>query len=276
MNLGAWTASAGRSLQDSGIASFALESQLLAAHATGKDRAWVLAHPDFELDSKQAAALQAVLDRRLGHEPLAYIVGEREFYGRMFLTGPGVLIPRQETELLVERTLALAPPGASVLDIGTGSGCIAITLKLERPDLQVTASDISSDALEVASRNAEHLGADVHMLQSNLFDSTGSDRWDWIVSNPPYVAISDPLEPEVKDFEPSQALYGGEDGLDFYRILAKEAGSRLTSDGHIALEIGAGQLPEVSEIFKSRGWTELETRDDLAAIPRVCIFQRKP
>src|ERR1044072_4019884 len=178
-------------LEAAGIESPALEAQLLAGHVLLVDRTYVLTHPEEEFPE---LAGETLLQRREGQEPLAYILGEREFFGRRFRVGPGVLIPRQETETLVEAAMEQSDV-QSVLDVGTGSGCIAITLKLERPEWEVTAVDISERALDIASDNAKLLGADVRYLLSDGFASLLGESFDLIVTNPPYVGLHEALPP---------------------------------------------------------------------------------
>lgn len=240
----------------------------MAAHALGKDRSWILAHPESEVPS----GADALLARRAAREPLAYILGQREFYGRMFEVEPGVLIPRQETETLVD--VALEGLGGKVLDVGTGTGCLAVTIKLERPQWMVAACDVSQVALHVARRNAERLGATVHVAKSDLFEAFQGVQFGLIVSNPPYIRAAEELQPEVGQFEPSEALYAGPDGLAVYRRLAAEAGPCLTPWGHLVLEIGDGMAAEVTTVFEEQGWTLVEIRNDLGGTPRAAVFQR--
>lgn len=271
-----WVNDAATRLGESGVTEARLEAQILAAAGLAQTRAWLMAHGDEPLAIDQESNLAQMLARRITHEPLAYIVGYREFYGRRFEVNRSVLIPRQETEVLVESVLAEAKAGQSVLDVGTGSGCIAITLKLERPELLVSASDISGEALRVAQNNSATLGASVDFQQSDLLEAWPGQVFDWIVSNPPYVAWADPLAPEVRDFEPQLALFGGEDGLEVYRRLASDAKKHLTDKGRLVMEIGFGQGPEITEIFQSQGWQRLESKFDLAGIERVLGFEAKP
>ncbi len=238
-----------------------IEAQMLAAHALGVDRTWILTHPEALIEPG------TLLERRLSGEPLAYIVGEREFYGRTFKVDPGVLIPRHETEHLIDAVLGLGREfSGTILDIGTGSGCIAITLALELSSARVAAVDISSGALEVAALNAARLGASVTFFAADLLPD---DRtWDVVVSNPPYVSPSDFLPADVRDFEPSLALFGGDDGLSFYRRLAHVSASRLF------LEIGQGQGTAVTSLLHDAGWSVAPPVPDLAGIDRVIVATR--
>lgn len=272
MTVAEWLNFARDSLHKSGVESAKLEAQVLAGHGLSQSRAWLIAHADFEVPQPMKVELDRWLDRRLNHEPLAYIVGHREFYGREFAVSSAVLIPRQDTETLIETLRPQLRGGQSVLDIGTGSGCIAVTLKLECRAASVIACDISEQALEVASFNAKQLGADVEFRKSDLFSAFSDQRFDWVVTNPPYVAINDELEAEVRNFEPGLALFAGQDGLEIYRRLAKEAPDHLNDSGCIVTEIGFGQGPEIQEIFQSDGWKLKNSIPDLAGIERVLVF----
>ncbi len=270
-----WLLSTSDRLRKAGVVSPDLEAQLLAAHSLKVTRSWLFAHPDddFPLNGGEES-----LSRRLLHEPLAYILGYREFYGRDFRVSPSVLIPRQDTETLVDHCLSyvrsLGASNLSILDIGTGSGCIAITLKLEVPNLEVTASDISGDALSVAIENAKLLGADIKFLSSDLFEDLSDVAFDVIVSNPPYIGHHEKLDREVEAFEPPSALFASDDGLEIYRRLANQASNYLTSDGQIMLEVGYQQSLKVIQIFQNKGWIHLSTQQDLSGIPRVVAFER--
>lgn len=273
MTLQEWLSEAERRLSAGGIESARFEAQLLAAHALRKDRSWVLAHPEAVIEHER---LENLLVRREGREPLAYIIGFREFYGRRFEVSPAVLIPRQETETLVETCLRLAPEEQEllVLDIGTGSGCIAITLKLERPDWKVWSSDTSLDALALAQRNARKLGADsVQFVQSDLFGSFDRPEFDLIVSNPPYVAEGESLMPEVGAHEPREALFAGPTGVEVYARMAAEAPDHLNSRGRLIVEIGMGQEIKVQALFEEAGWRLIESIKDLSGIVRVLAFE---
>lgn len=248
-----------------------LEAQVLAAHVLARDRAWVLAHPSFLIG---AVDFEPFLARRESREPLAYILGYREFFGRRFAVTPDILIPRQETETLVEAALALMPPESSmrILDLGTGSGCVGITLALERPRAEVWASDLSAAAIEVARANAETLGASLRLVESDLFSGLRGEVFDLIVSNPPYVESGAALAPEIRDWEPASALFAGADGMEAYRQIAAQAGAHLVSEGHVALEVGDGQSELVRQVFLEEGWNHISTRNDLSGFARVIVL----
>ena len=249
-----------------------LEARVLAAHAWAVTPAWLIAHDTDALPTEQAAAFDALLARRLAGEPVAYLTGSREFFGRPFVVTPDVLIPRHDTELLVERALAQIPPGrpTTVLDLGTGSGCVAITLALERPQARVTAVDRSPAALAVAQRNAALLGADVEFLTSDWFEALAFRRFDCIVGNPPYVAAGDPhLSRGDVRFEPAAALASGPDGLDDLRHLIEAARDHLVPGGLLLLEHGYDQAPAVRALLSAHGYPRSRSWTDLAGIERV-------
>ena len=252
------------------------DAELLMMHVTGSSRAELMTHPERELTQRQQEHFQAAIVRRARHEPVQHILGTQEFYGRSFIVNRLVLIPRPETEHLVEAVLAIRPAPRYVLDIGTGSGILAITLALELPDAAVTATDISPAALAVAQQNARVLNADrVRFIQSDLFAGLGEERFDCIVSNPPYVATDEVLEPQVREYEPATALYAGEDGLAIYRRLIPEAFEQLEAGGYLWLEIGHGQRDALRELLAQGGFVEIGFVDDLQGIPRVAKA-RKP
>ena len=273
-------------LAKAGVDTPRLDAELLVAHVLGKDRAYVFAHPNQELTQREQDELKACVSRRFMREPLPYITGKREFFKRTFFVSPAVLIPRQETETLVETVLRRIPKrneGASplILDVGTGSGCIAITLALELPNVRVIACDVSPEALAVAQRNAlslipqnptaEHGGVSFRCADfpNELNDVAGC--LDVLVSNPPYVADCDfgKLPPEVANYEPRIALFAGEDGLLFIKKIAQNARRFLKPGGLIALEVGVGQAERVSEMLAQSGIGQIEITPDLAGIPRV-------
>ncbi|MEA2552178.1 MAG: release factor glutamine methyltransferase, partial [Fimbriimonadaceae bacterium] len=251
-----------------GIESARLEAQVLASHVLRVDRAWVLAHPEHDFPE---LAGESVLVRRLSREPLAYILGWREFYGRRFAVRPGVLIPRQETEVLVDAALEVGSgmQRAKVLDLGTGSGCVGITLALERKEWLVVASDLSFRALQIADDNRTSLGAHVPLVNADRLGAWGSRCFDLIVTNPPYVGEGEVLMPEVSKWEPREALYAGDAGLAFYKALSEEGGRVLRESGVLLTELGINQLEPVSALFESRGWRVLKTWKDLLGVDRV-------
>jgi len=243
-------------------------------------RATLLAYPDREMPSDRQALYQDSIVRRLQHEPVQYIIGQQEFYGLNFHVTPAVLIPRPETEHLVEAVLKLLPSNQplKIADVGTGSGAIAIALAVHLPHADITALDISSDALAVAARNArENKVADrIHFLQSDLLSAVGTDEtgFDAIVSNPPYIPETDrlSLHPQVRDHEPTTALFAGETGLDIYRRLVPQAHNALKPNGLLALEIGHGQQIALTELLAS--WQGVSFVEDLQGIPRVALARR--
>lgn len=252
-----------------------LEAQVLAAHVLGVDRSWVIAHPEAVIDPTE---LDSLLIRRSAGEPLPYILGWREFYGRRFAVDPRVLIPRQETEILVEMVLENVATGQKVVDIGTGSGCIALTLAVERPDLEISAVDKSADALAVARENAAEFGLisgggtgtgpRVDFFQADGIRWLSENRVDVIVTNPPYVGLNDELGPGVAEFEPHDALFAGDSGLDFYRSLADAEWT-----GELFCEIGRGQGGAIRALFDAQEF--VASRHDLAGIERVLHFRRR-
>lgn len=269
MTVGEWVRLAELRLSISGVESARLEAQVLAGHVLRVDRSWLLAHPEHEFPE---LAGEQVLQRRETHEPLAYILGYREFYGREFGVDPQVLIPRQETEILVETALKYGDaPVTTVLDMGTGSGVLAVTLKLEQPEWNITAVDVSADALAVASANARFHNASVRFVLSDGFEGLLGECFDLIVSNPPYIAESDPLPPEVANHEPAAALWPGPTGFEFYERLCKQAPAHLDEGGVLAMEVGHTQAERVAEMFVEAGWRIEDTVNDLSGVARVVV-----
>jgi release factor glutamine methyltransferase len=252
------------------------DAELLLMHVTHLTRADLLTHPDRSLTPGELDAYQQAIARRARHEPVQYITSTQEFYGRPFAVTPAVLIPRPETEHLVEAALALEPRPNRILDIGTGSGILAITLALDIPAAAVTAVDISEDALAVARQNAHALNASqqIRFLTSDLFSAIEQEQYDCIVSNPPYVANTELLEPQVRDYEPPAALYAGTDGMAIYRRLVPGAVRHLTPGGHLLLEIGQGQREAVAVLLAESGYREIRFHADLQGIPRVAQSTR--
>jgi release factor glutamine methyltransferase len=254
-----------------------LEAELLLSEAIQQPRAWLYAHGDAAIEPEQEARFDSLLQRRTRGEPVAYLLGQREFYGRKFAVSPAVLIPRPETELVVELALQrLNNDAASLVDVGTGSGCIALTLAAERPSWQVTAVDKSSEALGVCRTNAERLGLQrVRLVNSDLLADVPDDPFDAIVSNPPYVAENDPhLAQGDLRFEPKVALSAGRDGLAIIRDLIRQAGSRLKPKGWLLIEHGYDQGSTVRKLMITAGFVQAQTFRDLAGIDRVTVARR--
>ncbi len=272
MRLDEWLRNATTRLDLAGVDSPRLEAQVLAAHVLRVDRSWLLAHPEHDFNE---LAGETLLQRREAREPLAYLTGYREFRGLQFGVDPSVLIPRQETEELIEAALEseITNDSPRVLDLGTGSGILAITLKLERPAWDLTAIDLSSEALATASANARFHGADVRFVLSDGFAALLGESFDLIVSNPPYIGNEEELPPEVKDHEPPFALFSGPTGLEFYARLANEAPAHLEDGGLLLLEVGHRQASEVRALFEGAGWQHETTRRDLSGVERVVGFR---
>jgi release factor glutamine methyltransferase len=252
------------------------DAELLLLHATGLDRTALLTRPERTLNPRELTIYREFIARRARHEPVQYITGVQEFYGRRFSVTTAVLIPRPETEHLVEAALALLPAPTRVLDVGTGSGILAVTVALELPTAQVTAVDISTAALAVAQQNAAALGvADrIRFVQSDLLAALPGESFDCIITNPPYVPAGEVLEPQVAQYEPATALYAGADGLTIYRRLIPAAAAALIPGGHLLLEIGHGQREATRALLEASGFLEVHFRDDLQQIPRVAVVRR--
>ena len=246
-----------------------LDAHMLLLHALGRtphDRAWLLAHDAELLDSATQASFEAALQRRLKGEPLAYITGHQEFYGLDLQVDARVLCPRADTETLLDWALQVLPANAQVVDLGTGSGAIALALQHQRPDAHVHARDISADALAVAQTNAHRLHLNVAFSQGAWLQGLDGP-WDAIVSNPPYIAAADPHLAALTH-EPLQALASGTDGLDDLRTIVKQAASRLKPGGWLLLEHGYDQADAVCAMLRSAGFADVQSRQDLAGIAR--------
>jgi release factor glutamine methyltransferase len=250
-----------------------LTAEVLLGQAMGRDRAYFYAHPEQELREVEWLHYGRYLHERMQGKPTQYITHKQEFYGRDFRVTPEVLIPRPETELLVETVLKLRAEAGRTVDVGAGSGAIAVTLVLEW-GREVVATDVSGGALRVAAGNAARLGAPVRFVQTDLVAALASESMDVVVSNPPYVAEADrdSLSADVRDWEPSLALFGGADGLAVYERLVPEAWRVLKSGGLLALEIGFGQAIAVSRLVD--GWRDVRVFPDLAGIPRVIVCEK--
>ena len=250
------------------------DAALLLMTELGIERATLRAHPERVLGREQLAAYQGLIQRRLRFEPVQYITGVQEFFGLELAVTPAVLIPRPETELLVEAVLARVGLDARILDVGTGSGAIAIALAVGRPEARVTAVDVSAEALAVARGNAARhgVGGRIRFVESDLLGGLGAgELFDVIVSNPPYVAAGERegLDAQVREYEPGLALFAGEDGMDVYRRLVPAARGYLVQGGLLAMEIGYGQQGAVAGLLA--GWGEVEFLDDLSGIARVVL-----
>ena len=296
------------------IASDTLAAELLLLHATQRERTFLYSHPEAELTPDEARTYQNLLDRRISGVPVQHLTGKQEFWGLSFEVTSDVLIPRPETEHLIEvaldrlalRELRAGRPnkndgsGLLIADIGTGSGCIAIALAKELPQAQFVAADVSANALEVARRNAERFSVSrrIQFIESNLFEGLfslgyhwvsppeGSDSrfripqeptlFDMVISNPPYIGRREApsLSREVRDHEPELALYGGEEGYEFYASLIAQSASQLKPGGLLVLELGHDSLPAVHPLLDAPTWTNVSVTNDLAAIPRVIAAER--
>jgi release factor glutamine methyltransferase len=265
-------------LTGKGIANARLEAEWMLCAATGLDRVGLYLNYDKPLIDSELAAYREMVSRRGRREPLQHILGTQEFCGLEFEVSPDVLIPRHDTEALVAEALAQMPEALSILDIGTGSGCIAIALAKHLSKAAVTGIDISPAALEVARRNAQRNGVAVEFLQGSLFEPVAGRSFDLIVSNPPYIPTRDidGLEPEVRAGDPPSALDGGADGLDFYRALIPGASCHLHPGGWLLLEVGIGQARDVAALFRSvASYDEVITTHDPGGIERVVGSRRK-
>jgi release factor glutamine methyltransferase len=256
-------------LEEAGVDAPRLTAEVLLGYATHVDRTYFYAHPEQELREVEWIHFGRYLHERMRGKPTQYITHRQEFYGREFAVSPAVLIPRPETEHLVEAALPLVR--GVVVDVGSGSGAIGITLALECKSL-VIAADISSEALAVTVENARALGAAIAPLRSDLLTAFADDSVDLVVSNPPYVpeSVRESIQKEVRDWEPGLALFGGADGLEVYRRLIPEAWRVLRTGGHLVLELGFDSLPEVEKLLG----VPVTVHKDLAGIARVLVCQK--
>ncbi len=256
------------------------DSETILLHLLDKNKAWLLGHSDDELSRDKTAQFIQLIERRWKGEPIQYITGEAEFYGLPFHVNRDVLIPRPETEHLVEKVLALAASfeGPRIVDVGTGSGAIAVSLASKLSTAEVTAIDLSASALAIARGNAGRngVGERIRFLEGDLLGPVAGEQFDIVVSNPPYVAESDraTLAVEVRDYEPALALFAGS-GLDIYRRLIPEARTVLAPGGFLALEIGYRQDSAVARLLAHSGFAQIEFAADLQGIPRV-VSARRP
>jgi release factor glutamine methyltransferase len=278
-------------LRDANVPSYTLAAELLLLHVLGRDRAWLYAHPDEIIPGQDAHRYLSLVLRRADGEPTQYITGKQEFWSLEFEVTPDVLIPRPETEHVIEvaldrlalrelragRKQTLTGEGLNIIDVGTGSGCLAIALAKELSGVRVLATDISDAALAVARRNATRHGVADRMifLQMNLLAPLAS-KYELIVSNPPYVGRNEKetLAREVRDHEPELALYGGEEGYEIYAGLIAQAAQNLNSGGILVLELGHNSLSAVQPLLDAPAWTNVGVTNDLAGIPRVIAAER--
>ena len=262
-----------------------LDAETLLMHLVGKNKAWLITHLDDDFGGCQAIGYAGLIERRLAGEPVQYITGQQEFYGLPFRVTRDVLIPRPETELLVEQVVQWANGSASrkdaplrIVDVGTGSGAIAVALAHELPRCAVSATDLSEPALSIARDNAARNGVDgrIRFLMGDLLQPVAGETFDIVVSNPPYVATNDRdlLTVEVREYEPHLALFAGGHGLDVYRRLIPAAFAVLAPGGTLALEIGHDQDRAIGELLARAGFKPVNIEPDLQGIPRVALARR--
>lgn len=265
-------------LMAKGVENSRLEAEWLLCAATGLDRVGLYLNYDKPLSDGELALYRSMIARRAKREPLQHILGSQEFCGLDFEVSADVLIPRHDTEVLVSQAHSLMPEARSILDIGTGSGCIAVSLAVKFPEAAVTGTDISESALKVARRNVQKHAVSVELVQGSLFEPLANRTFDMIVSNPPYIPTADlaGLEPEVREYDPHGALDGGADGLDYYRKIIPQAPLHLNRSGWLLLEAGCGQAADLIRICNATGaYSEPLTFKDPGGIERVVAAQRK-
>lgn len=257
-------------LTDAGVPDAALDAWYLLQMVCKIERSYYYVHGEEDITQDAQKEYEIAVQKRAEHIPLQYIIGEQEFMGLRFKVNSNVLIPRQDTETLVEQVLKIVKPGMKVLDLCTGSGCVLISVLKNAPELTGMGSDISKTALFVAKENAKLHEVDAEWVRSDLFDNI-TETFDVIMANPPYIPTGEILSlmPEVRDFEPENALDGGADGLDFYRKIAGQVKDYLNPGGYVYMEIGYDQGEAVSELMRNAGFTEVEVIKDLARNDRV-------
>jgi release factor glutamine methyltransferase len=253
-----------------------LDAEILLCQSIDMARSYLFAHPEDELDDLAIDRFDKLLQRRIAGEPIAYIMGAKEFWSQNFLVSPATLVPRPETELLVELATREIPRKADwqVLDLGTGCGAIAIAIAMERQMCDITATDISSDALAIARENVRQLSlGNVTCIEGNWTEPVAGRQFHIIVSNPPYVRTDDDRLQALR-YEPLSALVSGEDGLDAIRVLARDCGALLEVEGLLLIEHGAEQSDAVASILGAEAWVDITCHNDLAGIPRVTAARR--
>lgn len=257
-------------LTDAGVPDAALDAWYLLQMVCKIERSYYYVHGEEDITQDAQKEYEIAVQKRAEHIPLQYIIGEQKFMGLRFKVNSNVLIPRQDTETLVEQVLKIVKPGMKVLDLCTGSGCVLISVLKNAPELTGMGSDISKTALLVAKENAKLHEVDAEWVRSDLFDNI-TETFDVIMANPPYIPTGEILSlmPEVRDFEPENALDGGADGLDFYRKIAGQVKDYLNPGGYVYMEIGYDQGEAVSELMRNAGFTEVEVIKDLARNDRV-------
>lgn len=275
---------AGATLRHAQVPNDLLDAQTLLAFALGQDRTYLIVNFNQQLSAEMLAQYQALIARRAAGEPLQYITGRQEFFGLEFEVTPEVLIPRPETELIVEETLRLAEQhqlsAPLIIDVGTGSGCIAVALARELSEARLVASDISPAALRVARRNAarHNLAARVQLIAADLLNAFVATPFaDFILSNPPYIAAAElaSLQREVRDWEPHAALTDARDGLSFYRRLLRDAPARLKTGGYLLCELGYKQATAVTALVDQQTWSAPRLLDDLQGVPRTLVLHKR-
>ena len=257
-------------LKNAGIEDAQSDAWILFEFATGMNRTRFWADGFSEMKPEEEAEFAKLIERRKERIPVQHLTGVQEFMGLTFMVNEHVLVPRQDTEILIEEVEKILRPGMRVLDMCTGSGCIAISLKTRHQEIECTAVDISKEALEVAEKNAEALHTEIEFLSSDMFENV-EGRYDVIVSNPPYIPtkVIETLEEEVKLHDPFGALDGKEDGLFFYRILADKSIDYLNETGYLCMEIGHDQSEDVEKMLKDNGFEQVSTKKDLSGLDRV-------
>lgn len=278
MNISDAIASAAEELENAGIPDPVREAGSLVQFAIARDRAFVVSHPEYELTDQELKIFTDAVSRRVAREPYQQIVGRQEFCSLDFVVTPDVLIPRPETETLVERAIEIiGEREARILEIGVGSGCISVSILKNCPKVSVLAVDISRAAIEVAKRNAAMHGVDGRLTieDSDVYDDLDPQQFELIVSNPPYVPLADiaTLQPEVRDHEPHVALTDGSSGLSIIERIVAGAPEYLKPQGHLLIEIGFGQHERVDSLFDRGIWTHVEFLADLQGIPRIVTAQ---